>query len=72
MQTRIGMEDERNERTDRKGMILTEWGTDRGEEKHKGWGYERVMTGDRLKRKEGGGERKGSEKDQERLTEDKK
>ncbi len=36
MQTREGMEDERNERTDRKGMILTEWGTVRGEKTHKG------------------------------------
>jgi hypothetical protein len=49
------MEDEKNEKTDRKGMLLTEWGTGRGEETHKGWGYERVMSGDRIKRKEGGG-----------------
>ncbi len=55
MQTRMGMEDEKNEKTDRKGMLLTEWGTGRGEETHKGWGYERVMSGDRIKRKEGGG-----------------
>jgi hypothetical protein len=40
-------------------------GTDRGEEKHKGWGYQRVMIGDRINRKEGD-ETKGSEKYQER------
>ncbi len=53
VQTREGMEDERNEKTERKGKILM--GDRQRVRTHNGWGYdyERVMTGDWINRKEG-------------------